>query len=167
MVKRAIFNEDNVPKGGTCLSAFLILRNKEGVLAGKMTKPEIWVDKFLVGEMFAPKYAASGKWILPASHLLYGEKPEDGATRVLAQQLGLPKTELKLVQAQSHLSQSPTDPDAAHWDICFIYEGQVPNEIRKPEWFSELKFLQPQGLKADDFTRGHGDVLLERGMIKN
>jgi hypothetical protein len=43
----------------------------------------------------------------------------------------------------------------------------VPGEIRKPEWFSELKFLQPQGLKADDFTRGHGDVLLERGIIKN
>lgn len=165
MLKRAVFAEGSVPKGGTCLSSFLILRSKDGILAGKMTKPEIWIEKFLVGESFAPKYAASNKWILPASHLTYGEKPEDAAMRVLTEQVGANRTTLSLLQVQSHLSQSPTDPEAAHWDICFVYEGQMAERIRKPEWFSELEFMKTQRLKADDFTRGHGDVLLELGMI--
>ena len=167
VLKRAAFHEGNIPKGGTCLSSFVILRSKDGILAGKMTKPEIWVEKFLVGESFAPKYAASNKWMLPASHLIYGERPEDAATRILTEQVGLAKAKLKLSQVQSHLSQSPTDPEAAHWDICFVYEGQRGRKVRKPDWFSELKFLKPRTLKVDDFTRGHGDVLLELGMIRN
>jgi ADP-ribose pyrophosphatase YjhB (NUDIX family) len=161
-----MFNESNVPKGGTCLSSFLLVKSKGGVLVGKMTKPEIWVQRFLVGEMFAPKYAASGKWLLPASHLKYGEKPEDAAMRVLVEQVGIPKSKLSLVQVQSHLAQDPNDPEAAHWDICFVYSGAFRGKLQKPEWFSELRFVKPRELVAEDFTRGHGDVLTELGVIK-
>ncbi len=166
LIKKAMFNENNVPKGGTCLSSFLVIKSKGGVLVGKMTKPEIWVDRFLVGEMFAPKYAASGKWLLPASHLKYGEKPEDAASRVLVEQVGIPKGKLSLVQVQSHLVQDPTDSEAAHWDICFVYGGTFRGKLQIPEWYSDLKFMNPRELAADDFTRGHGDVLRELGVIK-
>lgn len=166
MLDKAVFMEGHAPKGGTCLSSFLVLKGKQGVLVGKMTKPEIWVERFLMGEMFAPKYAASGKWLLPASHLKYGEKPEDAAIRVLTEQVGSKKSKLKLLQVQSHLAQDPNDPEAAHWDICFVYGGTITGEIKTPEWFSELRFANPRGLKSDDFTRGHGDVLKELGTIK-
>jgi ADP-ribose pyrophosphatase YjhB (NUDIX family) len=160
-----MFNESNVPKGGTCLSSFLVMKKKSGILVGKMAKPEIWVERFLVGEMFAPKYAASNKWLLPASHLKYGEKPEDAVRRVLVEQLGIPKSKLSLLEVQSHLAKDPDDPEAAHWDICFVYEGAFNGKLQKPEWFSELTFVKPRQLTTEDFTRGHGDVLMELGLI--
>lgn len=166
MIKKAMFTEGHVPKGGTCISAFLVLTGKGGVLAGKMAKPNIWVEKFLVGENFAPKYASSGKWVLPASHLKYGEKPDDAAKRILTEQLDLGDVKLIFSQVQSHLSEDPNDPDSAHWDICFIYEGRVKGEVPKPEWFSELAFLKPKDMSVNDFTRGHGDVLKELGTIR-
>ena len=166
MIKKAMFTEENVPKGGTCISAFLVLAGNGGFLAGKMAEPDVWVERFLVGESFAPKYAASGKWILPASHLKYGEKPDDAAKRILTEQLGLGKMKLTFTQVQSHLSQDPNDPDSAHWDICFIYEGKVEGNVPRPEWFSELAFLKPKDVSVQDFTRGHGDVLKELGTIR-
>jgi ADP-ribose pyrophosphatase YjhB (NUDIX family) len=167
MLKKAMFNEQNVPKGGTCLSVFLVLKGKDGVLVGKMAKPEIWVEKFMVGEAFAPKYVSSNKWILPASHLKYGEKPEDAAKRVLNEQVGVSNAKLSLLQVQSHLSQDPNDPESAHWDMCFVYAGQLRGkQFQRPEWFSELVFQKPKALKSEDFTRGHGDVLTELGIIK-
>jgi len=120
-----MFNETNVPRGGTCLSAFLVLKWKAGILVGKMAKPEMWVGRFLVGEAFAPRYVSSNKWVLPASHLKYGEKPEDAAKRVLHEQLGAGSVKLRLLQVQSHLSQDPSDPEAAHWDVCFVYTGPL------------------------------------------
>ena len=166
MIEKALFMEGHVPKGGTCLSAFLVLKGKDGVLVGKMAKPDLWVKNFFVGESFAPKYASSGKWILPASHLKYGESPDDAAKRILTEQLGLSGVKMNLSEVQSHLSGNPNDSDAAHWDICFIYEGKVTKAVQKPEWFSELAFMKASKLSVDDFTRGHGDVLKEFGTIR-
>jgi ADP-ribose pyrophosphatase YjhB (NUDIX family) len=166
MIKKALFREGHVPKGGTCISAFLVLTGKDGILVGKMAKPEIWVEKFYVGEMFAPQYVSSNKWILPASHLEYGEKPDHAAVRVLTGQVGVGEGKLTFRQVQSHLSQSPTDPEAAHWDLCFVYEGTLKDEVERPEWFSELRFVNSEELSSEDFTRGHGDVLKELGLLK-
>ena len=167
MIKKALFREDHVPKGGTCISTFLVLTGKSGILVGKMTKPEIWVERFFVGENFAPQYASSGKWLLPASHLKYGEKPDDAARRVLTEQIGINDTKLAFSQVQSHLSQDPNDTESAHWDICFIYGGQLRvKQLSKPEWFSELTFQKPKNLRCEDFTRDHGDILTELHIIK-
>jgi ADP-ribose pyrophosphatase YjhB (NUDIX family) len=166
LIKKALFMEGSVPKGGTCLSSFLVLKGKSGILVGKMAKPEIWIDRFLVGEMFAPKYVSSNKWLIPASHLKYGEKPEDAAIRVLVEQVGSKRIKLRFLQVQSHLSQDPNDPEAAHWDICFVYGGTLKGKIQTPEWFSELRFVKPQDIGSGDFTRGHGDVLKELGIVK-
>lgn len=161
-----MFMEGHVPKGGACISVFLVLKGRDGILVGKMTRPEIWIDRFLVGEAFAPKYAASGKWLIPASHLKFGENPEDAAVRVLVEQVGARKSKLSLLQVQSHLSQDPNDPEAAHWDICLIYGGRPRGKVERPEWFSDLRFVKPKELTSEDFTRGHGDVLKELGVIK-
>jgi ADP-ribose pyrophosphatase YjhB (NUDIX family) len=167
MIKKALFREGHAPKGGTCISVFLILKGKGGILVGKMAKPDIWIEKFFVGEMFAPQYVSSGKWVIPASHLKYGEKPDDAATRVLNEELGVGNGKPRFRQVQSHLAVDPNDPEAAHWDICFVYEGTLKETVDPPEWFSELRFVKPQELLSGDFARGHGDVLKEFGLIKN
>jgi len=166
MIKSAIFYEGHVPKGGVCLSSFLVLRGSgTGILVGKMAKPEIWTEKFMVPEPYASNAAKSGKWVLPASHLQFGESPKDAANRILADQLQLKKTKLSLLEAQSHLSD-PSDLEGAHWDLCFVHGGTVKGSVKGAEWFSELRFVNTRNLTSDDFARGHGDVLEELGIIK-
>ena len=171
--KKALFAEGNVPPGGTCLSSFVVVSNGPKILVGKMTKPDIWVERFLVGPKFAPIYAKSGKIQLPARHLAWYESPLEAAESIVREQLLLkvPRKKVVLKEVQSHVSgdvQSKEEPP--HWDICFVYGVELPSEqardIRPVEWFEDLGFRPLSSLKADDFTRGHGDVLEKAGMIK-
>jgi ADP-ribose pyrophosphatase YjhB (NUDIX family) len=164
MVKKAMFMEGHVPKGGACISSFVVAQKEGKVLVGKMSNPEIWVDRFLVGSAFAPKYAASGKWMLPASHLKFGESPDESAQRILREQLLVEVQDLRLAGIQSHLSGEPADPENAHWDLCIIYNATVPEPSSVPEWFSELRYVPVKNLRPSDFTRGHGDILERLGL---
>lgn len=169
---KALFSEGNVPPGGTCLSSFVVVSNGRNILVGKMGRPEIWIEKFLVGPKFAPSYASSGKYVLPARHLHWYESPIEAAHGIVRDQVGLdiPKSSISLVGVQSHVSgEVDNEKEPPHWDICFLYRTQVSGEqaakLKRPEWFSELEFKPLRSLKQDDFTRGHGEVLQVAGMI--
>jgi ADP-ribose pyrophosphatase YjhB (NUDIX family) len=169
---KALFSEGNVPPGGTCLSSFVVVANGRSILVGKMSRPEIWIERFLVGPKFAPIYASSGKYLLPARHLHWYESPLEAAYSVVRDQVGLaiPKSKISLVDVQSHLQGDvDNEKEPPHWDICFVYHVQVSNKLaaklERPEWFSELAFKPLKSLKQDDFTRGHGDILQMAGMI--
>jgi len=171
---KSLFSKDNVPPGGTCLSSFVVVSNGQRVLVGKMGRPEIWVERFLIGAARAPVYAASGKYVLPARHLHWYESPVDAARSVLKDQVGLevPASRISLVDVQSHVSGDINDEkEPPHWDLCFLYETRVTNsmaaKLRRPEWFSELAFKPLRSLKQNDFTRGHGDVLQMAGMLES
>jgi len=169
---KALFSKDNVPPGGTCLSSFVVVSNGQNILVGKMSRPEIWIERFLVGPTFAPVYAASGKYLLPARHLHWYESPLEAARSILMDQIGLdvPESRISLVGVQSHVSGDINDEEEPpHWDICFLYRTQVTKSVaarlRRPEWFSELLFKPLGSLKQSDFTRGHGDILEKAGML--
>jgi hypothetical protein len=57
----------------------------------------------------------------------------------------------------------------AHWDLCFVYEAKaiakVVDGLRTPPWFEDLHFVRISSLSVDDFTRGHGDILEEAGLL--
>lgn len=168
---KSLFSKDNVPPGGTCLSSFVVVTSGRRILVGKMTRPEIWVAKFLVGPKFAPVYAESAKYVLPARHLHWYESPMEAALSVLQEQVGLdvPENRVSLVDVQSHVSGEIDGKEPPHWDLCFLYQTKVPEKVAsklpRPLWFSELAFKPLQGLGPGDFTRGHGDVLELAGMI--
>jgi len=169
---KALFSKDNVPPGGTCLSSFMVISNGQRILVGKMDRPEIWVEKFLVGTARAKVYADSGKYVLPARHLHWYESPFEAARSVLRDQVGLdvPANRISLMDVQSHVSGDVNDEkEPPHWDICFVYQMKVSKSpvarLRRPEWFSELVFKPLGSLKQEDFTRGHGDVLQMAGML--
>jgi ADP-ribose pyrophosphatase YjhB (NUDIX family) len=169
---KALFSKDNVPPGGTCLSSFVVVSNGQRILVGKMYRPEIWVEKFLVGPARAKVYADSGKYVLPARHLHWYESPFEAARSALRDQVGLdiPVGKISLADVQSHVSGDVNDEkEPPHWDLCFVYQTQVSKtlaaKLRRPEWFSELAFKPLGSLKQDDFTRGHGDVLQMAGML--
>jgi len=169
---KALFSKDNVTPGGTCLSSFVVVSDGQRILVGRMDRPEIWVERFLVGPKFAPVYAASGKYVLPARHLHWYESPLSAARSVLEDQIGIdvPESRVSLLDVQSHVSGDVNDgKEPPHWDICFLYQAKVSKsqveKLRRPEWFSELAFKPRRSLKQDDFTRGHGDVLLAAGVL--
>jgi hypothetical protein len=164
--KRALFSPDDVPPGSVCLSSFVATSDGKGVLAGRMDRLDIWVERFYVSPANGKNFLASGKLLLPASHLQWYESPLDAAVRILREQalLDVPKEKLKLVDAQSHLRPTADDPSIPHWDICFVYSADLPSaQLKQPEWFKDFGFKS--NLKADDFTRGHGDVLEEAGLL--
>lgn len=169
--RKALFNRDNVTEGGTCLSSFLVVSRGNEILVGKMNNPQVWIDRFFVGEKFAPVYASSGKYVLPASHLAWYESPQEAAFRVASEQIAYSprsKEDIRLLDVQSFVSGDPNSiAEPPHWDICFAYELKVqPGEdIKKPEWFEELKFVERGKLKVDEFTRGHGDILQQLKLI--
>lgn len=154
-----------VPNGGVCVSSFIVAEKEGRVLVGKMKNPDIWVEKFLVGREFAPKYAASGKWLLPASHLKFGESPDECARRIIKEQILAGEMNCTLLGIQSHLSGDPNDVENAHWDLCVVYKASVPEPLQVPDWFSELRYVMAKDLRASDFTRGHGDILEQLGLL--
>lgn len=171
--RKALFDEGNAPPGGVCLSSFVLVKRGEKILVGKMTKPEIWIERFFVGEKFAPTYANSNKYLLPARHLAWYESPLDAAAGVLRNQLRLrvPKKNVRLLDVQSHLrGDVMSTKEPPHWDICFVYETELSagevKRLKTPPWFKDLQFVSPSSLAVGDFTRSHGDILEEAGVIK-
>jgi hypothetical protein len=166
--KKAQFTTESVPPGSVCLSAFVAVNDGEGgILAGQMAKLDIWLERFFVSPTNGPSFLASGKLLLPASHLLWYESPLDAAERILKEIAlidDIPKDRLKLVDVQSHLRPAVTNPENPHWDICIVYKvDSYTGKLKQPEWFKDFGFKS--NLKADDFTRGHGDVLEEAGLL--
>jgi len=137
-----------------------------------MVRPEIWVERFLVGPKFAPTYTGSGKFVLPARHLHWYESPLEAAHSIVQEQVGLdvPRSRISLVDVQSHVSGDvENEREPPHWDICFLYQARVSDaqaaKLKRPEWFGELSFKPLASLRQSDFTRGHGDVLKLAEMI--
>ena len=154
------------------MSSFVVVSDGPRILVGKMAEPETWVERFFVGPKFAPTYAKSDKFLLPARHLAWYESPLEAAEGIMRDQLLLrvPTNKIALVGVQSHIRGDKESKDEPpHWDICFVYEtklsGAQARSLTSPAWFKDFGFRARSSLSPDDFTRGHGDVLEEAGMI--
>jgi ADP-ribose pyrophosphatase YjhB (NUDIX family) len=144
------------PEGGLCIGSFLIIEKKGAVLFGKAVKPEF----------------AKGKWLLPASHLKFGEHPDVAARRIVMEQLSAEANVIKYRGVWGFAD--------LHWDICFVYDVKLDSEPKvleeaeaskyPPDYFyssqlfSNLAYLQPQEVK-DQLGRGHDEVLRAAGVL--
>ena len=132
-----------------------------------MDKLDVWLERFYMSPAMGPTYVASGKLVLPASHILWYRAPQDASERILKEMAlidDVSKEKIKLADVQSHLRPSPNDPSVPHWDLCLVYKvDDYQGRIKQPEWFKDFGFKA--NLKTEDFTRGHGDVLEEAGLL--
>ena len=153
---------DRIPKGGMCLSVFLILRkqHRRNVLAGKVNAEYDWVRVGALSKETATK--VSQGWMRPSSHLLLYESPHDAAHRVLREQLRLEWDDLQSVNFHV-FSEAYSKP--RHWDIEFVFQGEIRKELPtgNPAW-TELKFLRIDTIGASQFARNHQDILAELGV---
>ena len=157
------FQMDSVPKGGMCLSVFLVLwrDDKRNVLVGKVNRDHNWIRAGALSKEAATKI--SGRWMLPSSHLLLFESPQDAAKRVLREQLRMKYDELRstVLQAFSEAYSKPR-----HWDLEFILQGEIKGELSRGSHsaWNELKFLDVSKMKDSEFARSHQDILAEVGV---
>lgn len=151
-----------VPENGMCLSVFLVLRPQgedRRVLFGRLDPSARWDE---IGALGRARVASiSERWMLPASHLLLFESPEEAGRRVAREQLGLELTtfEGSSVHSEAYRRPGVTTGDP-HWDLHFVYRARWPKSgpPRAPA-FRELAFLDLDRLSREEIARGHGDVL--------
>jgi hypothetical protein len=153
--------------GGFCLSTFLIL-SEEGrpstVLMGRMNPSAAW--DHLEGLGAERMKALLGGWVLPASHLLLRETPNESARRILDEMLGAARPSLEKAQAVSEVYTPRGYPDTHnHWDISFLYRGSLTGPAPSvPSVWNELRFVDARTLSRSEVARSHEEVLEQVGL---
>jgi len=157
-----------VPPDGLCLSAFVVLASEERperVLLGKLDPEAPWDH---LGALDPSRVAAwRDLWMLPASHLLLLEDPNDAALRILRELVGLPPRPLEGPLVASEVYAPARHPERAHhWDLEFIFRGRVhEREVARPKAWRELTFVDPGPLGPGEFARAHDDILARAGAL--
>jgi len=155
------------PEGGLCLSAFLVIideRNPNSVLMGHLNTKAPWDD---IGALDSSRVEVHSKgWMLPSSHLLVYESPQEAAKRILREQLELDIA----LSAPTVVSETYTPKRfqnlPRHWDIEFIFKGKMSEDrISKPFAWIELAFVNLDTAKKSEIARSHEDILQAAGLL--
>gem|GEM_PF-185469 len=161
----APFSIHELPAEDICLSTFLIFSppgDPKQVLVGRMNPEAPW--DHLAGLATNEVEINQDRWVLPASHLLFGEGPNRAATRILHEQLGnLSATwDPPILDSQLYV---PHGQRTKHWDLQFIYRGRLASS-RLPSLrpWSKLRLVDLSEAKASEFGRSHEDVLTSLGL---
>jgi ADP-ribose pyrophosphatase YjhB (NUDIX family) len=143
-----------IPEGGFCLSAFLVISptgQPDRVLMGHLEPTAPWDH---IGGLDAQRAEANRHgWMLPSCHLLLGESPQAAAERVLKEQLGLQDLALTGPQVFSEVYGAK-----GHWDVHFVFLGERDQVAQHPAW-SELAFVDVDETPRDQIARYHEDIL--------
>ena len=162
------FGMPDIPDGGLCLSAFLVIadvQNPNSVLMGHLNPEASW-DR--IGALDRSRVDAHSKrWMLPSSHLIVYESPQEAAKRIPREQLEM-RDDLPLVGPQV-VSETYTPKRFRnlhqHWDIEFIFKGKLlKHQIPKPHAWSQLDFVDLSSIDRSDIARSHEDILETSGM---
>lgn len=148
----------SLPPNGMCVCAFLFVVRDGKLLLGKYADDPRW--ETLTG-LDADRWRTHGRgWTLPATHLKFGEAPREAARRIAEDVLGLRGASLREAGIESdHYVPKRFPHLGMHYDLWLFYEGRVEGDVARPPWYRELSFLDPSKLRAEDFARGHEDVV--------
>jgi ADP-ribose pyrophosphatase YjhB (NUDIX family) len=157
----------HIPKGGFCVSAFLIVRNRRGdVLLGQPKLHKDWPEKGCLPLWRVRGVQKENGWILPASHFLMDESPRHAAARIMRDWAGISGGRPRLLGVESEIM--PTDLMAGsgrqrrrlnHWALCFIYELRTLRPPRPPLGWAQFRFVPIRELRSIHIGRNHGDLL--------
>jgi hypothetical protein len=154
-----------IPTDGFCISTFLVISdstNPKSVLMGKIDSSGPWDH---LGAMFPELVQAASKgWMLPSSHLLLFESPDESARRVLTEQLGADDLQLSEPKVFSEVYNQKGREN--HWDLQFVFQGRLASD-RLPETkgiWKELRFLNVDTISKGEIVRLNGDILGRLGL---
>jgi ADP-ribose pyrophosphatase YjhB (NUDIX family) len=162
------FSMPEVPEGGLCLSAFVVItdpQNPNSVLMGHLNPKAPWDH---IGALDASRVKVHSKgWMLPSSHLMLHESPQEAAKRILKEQLGISALKLNGPQVVSEVYTPKRFPNLPkHWDIEFIFTGKIrKDQVPKPVAWTTLAFVNLDQAKKSDIARSHEDILESAGLL--
>jgi ADP-ribose pyrophosphatase YjhB (NUDIX family) len=152
----------NIPSGGFCLSAFVIISKKQNpneVLLGRINPDAPWDH---IGALDPPRVEAfKSGWMLPSCHFLFGESPQECVKRILNEQLNLTDQTL-----DGPLVFSEVYGPESHWDLEFLFQGER-DEVKATIAWKDLRFVDTTKLKKEEMSRFHEDILAHVGRWKN
>lgn len=104
-------------------------------------------------------------WMLPSSHLMLFESPQEAAHRILKEQLGIAQLELSEAKVVSEVGTPKKFSSLAkHWDFEFIFRGKMTGgSVPKHEAWSELRFVDLSRTNRQEIARSHHEVLETAG----
>jgi ADP-ribose pyrophosphatase YjhB (NUDIX family) len=158
---------DTIPEGGMCLSVFLLLsKGADGsVLLGKVNPEyEYWSHIGALDQSRLERFSKA--WMIPSRHLILGESPEQAASTVLREQLGLDNVQLTDPKVITEVYDIERAGLKNHWDIEFLFFGKVTGDAKPHSAWSELRFVDVSSLPDSEFARGHQDILANAGLRK-
>lgn len=152
-----------VPNDGFCISVFVVLSpaaSRDLVLMGRLDPRAPWDH---IGALDGQRAEVHSQgWMLPSSHLIYGEAPDAAAIRVAKEQLGLEGIPFGAPTVYSEVYASKRHPaQSKHWDLEFVFRGSVdPSAIpaKHPAW-RELNFVDTRSLDPSEVARSHEDII--------
>ncbi len=161
------FGMPEPPAGGLCLSAFLVITEKgqtSRVLMGHLNPEAPWDH---IGALDPSRTAVHSQgWMLPASHLIVIESPQEAARRIAREQLELPDFaagEPKVVSEVYAPRRFPEKGD--HWDLEFIFRGELDGgSLPHPAAWTELRFVDLAVTPKTAIARSHEDILESAGL---
>lgn len=157
------FRMNEIPDGGLCLSAFLVISrpNSQEILMGHLNPAAPWDH---IGALDQSRIEAHSKgWMLPSSHLVVNESPQDAARRIIREQLNESSIALSNPIVVSDVYTPKRFPNLPnHWDIEFIFKGECTTLPSSSAW-SELRYIQTNQISRQDMARSHEDIVKSAG----
>ena len=163
----AAFSITEIPPEGVCLSAFLVVtkvRDPSIVLMGHMNPLAPWDH---IGALDPSRIEAHSRgWMLPSSHLMFRESPQEAARRIAREQLERPDLGLSGPQVVSEVYTPKRFPGTAeHWDLEFLFRGTLSTEdMPHPAAWKELAFVDLRRTTKAEIARSHEDILESAGL---
>ncbi len=163
----ASFSVTEIPPDGLCLSAFLLVtesRHPRFVLMGHMNPGAPW-DHIGALDPSRVEIHRHG-WMLPSSHLMFKEGPEEAARRIAREQLDLPTLNLSPAGVFSEVyAPRRFAGQGEHWDLEFLYRATLPGgRLPRPTAWSELRFVDTETAGKADIARSHEEILAHAGL---
>ena len=155
-----------IPDGGLCLSSFVVISEESNprlVLMGHLNPEANWDH---VGALDENRVEVHSKgWMLPSSHLMIRESPQEAAARIAREQFELEDLKLSSPKVLSEVYAPKRFPELAeHWDIEFIFFGGLSKKrLGKPFAWNDLRFIDSSRTKRSEFARSHEDILESAG----
>ena len=105
-------------------------------------------------------------WLIPASHLLLRESPDESARRILTEMLGGIAPALEPARVVSEVYTPRRFPETHnHWDLSFLYRGTLRGPAPSvPSVWDDLRFVDVREVRRSEFARSHEEVLDRLGL---
>jgi ADP-ribose pyrophosphatase YjhB (NUDIX family) len=150
-----------VPSGGFCISAFAISRKDEDVLVLRPAKHEKWEKWAPNWKIYSPEALEREykSWRFPSSYVKFGEHPDDTLRRIMEEQLGISRYQVKSYRLVNYYSPSRRYQGEMHWDYCFMYNVSFNGSPTLKPWIQDISYVQIKELREEDFGSAQGSLI--------